>query len=243
MKSFRKRSPFLTVARKHWPLAAIGGGGPLVILTMGILTGREEPVSSGPSGLVPVPAEPSRSAPALDAARVIRSYYEAARGVSAADWTSAGCQDESIGFKNLADCEASAAERMLKIGESLPVPAAKFDCGQEIERKSLAFIRAQVADHNAFLTWLTSSRAKLSRAMSGRTLQQACRQHPAVCEQRPISLTSLDVLNSVECTTDLFVCLPGRGNVCWINKVADRLRDRSNGTLLVRATGEPVPAF
>lgn len=198
-----------------------------------------EAQSSGVSG----PARPSTGVreQALDALKAIRLHYELAGKVNGADWDTAGCRDTTVGYEALMACERRAMLKIASLNAQLPATStSQFACGLEIERRAREYVAAVVDHHTAYVKWLDASRGRLTRPMSSRSLREACRKSRTLCSGEPILDASLYELNSVQCTTKLFTCLPGNNNTCWINKIADRLADPRPGQLLVKATGEIV---
>lgn len=76
--------------------------------------------------------------------------------------------------------------------------------------------------------------------MHGKPLTDACRQG-LNCNAQDRSGPSFERVNAIECTKTLFTC-GAHDNVCWVNKVADRLGlgDGRPGPLSVRATGVAI---
>ena len=209
---------------------------------------EKDPVTN-PQDAPAAPTTPPPSADdaeADDAVRVLRVYYPIGRAVGDEDWRSAGCFDRTVGYEELAACIESVASKIRGYAATMPDgPLARYACGHEIETVHRAYVTAQAAFRSASYDWLKANRARLEPRMRTKPLHGAC-SGQKFCESRPLigadpwSFETGWDSSRIKCTTVLFECLPGHGNVCWVNKVADRLglgKDRHPGPLLVKSTG------
>lgn len=173
---------------------------------------------------------------ARDAVRALRVFWpigdEAATGASQ---KFDHCHDDLKGFANLERCvdevvsEAAAAEAKLP-----PAPIAKLACGKDIEAAHREYVPAAHRFTSDFLAWLRANKKRLAPAMAAKTLPDASEAFEDLWSTRPMEgdedrygkrwgASYARVMN-VECTKTIFTCPLPVGNVCWINKVAKRLR-------------------
>lgn len=201
----------------------------------------------------PVTAPTTADADADDVVRVMRLYYPLGQAVGSEDWKWAGCHDRTMkGYANLLECEEGILRKITELNRSMPGSTANSACGKQIEEAHRDYVRAQMVFHTDLMNWLTEMKPKLAARMVGKTAFEACGAVRSLCDGRPNSWdekygarhgATLGRMGEVECTKDLFECLPGRGNVCEISKVAARLglTDSPNsGALLVKATGRRI---
>lgn len=184
-----------------------------------------------------------------DAVRVIRLYYPLGRKAEHADWTWAGCEDDTKGYGNLFKCEQATADLVASVAAEVyqKNPTAVGDCGKQIEdahRKYLTSLSVFHADH---LAWFIRMKSQLATAMVGKTQRDACSERCRGEPQEGESGTPYEGANysnvNVKCVAELFDCTPPIGNVCWINKIASRLGigpDASPGLLMVKQTGTVI---
>jgi len=187
---------------------------------------------------------------AQDAEREKAAAYERAKGEQAkreAQFKASGADEEAydaVGtlriFWPLAyevaghQCENSTRvclkanlPRMQEAAQKVPAEqVSQGSCGKEIEDRSRRFINGRLAFAKDMLDFLERKRA-----------------------EKPVDFEpeypDWPTINGVECTKTLFQCGP-TNNVCWVNKVADRLglgtgksfgSSHPNDRLLVRSTG------
>lgn len=194
---------------------------------------------------------PPEETEAADAVQVIRRLYPLGQSIGAEDWKWATCHDETKGYTALLACERGVSQRIADLAKSLPPEAiATQACGRTIEAAHRQYIQGQAAFHADHLAWLERLKPKLTVPMAGKSQSDACDEK--LCADEPHDFqpkygapdgANYGHVNSVECVKELFDCAPPTGNVCWINKVANRLGvgpEPKPGAVTVKATGAIV---
>jgi hypothetical protein len=226
-------------ARQNWKL--LTGMGAAIVAAALFAVSTKKPPAPPQAIVAPVATGPTPMDIAVDAANAIRGHYELAGRANSADWKAATCNDTLKSYKALIDCyRASLAEIQHAQGLMRQAHPAKYPCGQEIQRVSEAYVGDLLKHHSAYVDWLNQAPPAGRAAIQGRTIRDVCRSNKKMCEGEPLLEASFSTVNDVQCTKEMFLCTPPYDNVCWINKVADRLA-RNDGTLFVRATGQRLP--
>ncbi|WP_438032205.1 hypothetical protein [Sorangium sp. So ce204] len=186
-------------------------------------------------------------AEAGEVVQVMRAYYGLAQTINKADFKAAGCNDKTVGFAALLDCNQNSLREIIAVKSQVPSEgAAKAACGREVEAAHRKFIDGQVKYHQAMVSWLEANRLRLTPALVNKALGAACSSSAALCKGRPYDFAyeaEWYGIGKIECAKRLFQCGPS-DNVCSINKVASRLEVgpepyHSDG-LFVRSTGKRI---
>lgn len=166
---------------------------------------------------------------ARDTVAVLRALYPPAIGIASESAKVDHCHDEAIGFDKLAACASSVAPEIVRLSKLVPAkPIATTPCGREVEGALRSYMTAHMNYRAATFNWFTEHKAELGRLMVGRTFPDVADQikDPEPNEWSdaygPGHPASWGSVMKVECTKRLFTCTQ-EANVCWINKVADRL--------------------
>lgn len=198
----------------------------------------------GPETLAPDDA-------AKDVATVLRANYPlSCKSVGAGnDW--AKCHDVTKGFENVLRCAQAARAKAKAAASKPPGETARSTCGKTIASASRGVVVATAKMFDDLVPWLEKHRAQLAGPMANGSLQDACES--ITCDDEPSESlpayadASYRHVMDVECTKSLFRCGPATDNVCWINKVADRLglacdatENKTDSPLFVRATGTTI---
>lgn len=173
-----------------------------------------------PETLEPEPA-------ARDTAAAIRAFYPLGcrSGKASADW--GACHDETKGFNNVLRCAHAARALTRSAAAGLPATTPQSACGREVASANRTVVMASVKLYEDLVAWLEKNRGKLTPALANQSLSDACAE--AGCDDKPseFDATHSDAsyagIMGVQCTKALFQCGRAANNVCFINKVADRL--------------------
>lgn len=192
---------------------------------------------------------------AMEAVGALQGYYGLAYASADAYSRFAKCHDETKGYAPLLAC-VEEAHRMAEQGRVRIPAAAKFSsgCGAEVEVACRGVISGMPGFLGDYLAWLKGNEKKLRPAMAARTVADAA--EVTKVEAAPIYLddkykaANFSNVTQIACTKRVFQCGPP-DNVCWVNKVVDRLgispepstnkvSGSANDRLVVRATGRAV---
>ncbi len=183
---------------------------------------------------------------ARDVVAVVRSSHAIACSVANND-ASARCHDEVKGFAAARKCYVDGLEVAKRAQAKKPSPVARFPCGKSIEAATLGYLDSVVALMTDSIAWLDAHKAALTSSMAGKTFADAC-DEPVSCADFPMEFdekhsgASWAAISAIECTKPLLQC-GAPDNVCWVDKVAERLGLACDSTenkpndLRVRATG------
>ena len=168
-------------------------------------------------------------ADANDAMRAIVSAYPVACAAQKAESAWAKCHDKTKGYDAVLKCARDCASIATDAATRLPARIAKLPCGTTIEQSCAGVVTTSATFFPEVVAWLEKSKAKLSPKLSGKSLYEACGDAEGLCDDEPEeSSEKYQALGwgnvmGVDCTKALFQCGIDKENVCWINKVADRL--------------------
>jgi hypothetical protein len=242
-------------------VALIGGGAAVAAVAIAIAVMLPKSTPPAPSSAAaptstavsapPAPQHPDELA-AIDVVRVLRAHYKTAQDIGSPDFAIAGCNDKSNGYQALVDCSTPHVEAIKAISaKATPAGVATSPCGKELETALATFITMTTTYNIDHYRWLLDSKARLAPAMAGKNVSDACERLGKFCDTRPrnyqpkyAKASTFEPIMSVNCVKTLFQCGPA-GNVCWVNKIADRLgigerAPASSGDLKVRATGRTI---
>jgi hypothetical protein len=190
-------------------------------------------------------------AAATDVAAVLRAVHPLACAAAGSNNDWAKCHDETKGFDNALRCAQTARAKAKAASAKLPADGARSTCGKTISSASRGVVTTTVKMFDDLVAWLEKHRAQLAGPMANATLQDACES--MTCDDEPSDIlpayeaASYARVMDVSCTKTLFQCGPAVDNVCWINKVADRLgvacdatENKTDSPLFVRGTGGRV---
>jgi hypothetical protein len=175
------------------------------------------------------------------AVAALRTFWPIARQMSSSNFRLAGCQDGTEGYAAFKQCLEEVRERIDE-GARFTRSAVKptTGCAHEISSAIVDYVDANEKWIMAFNGWLAANEVALRKAMIGRPLTQACRGR-FKCDAQDLNGPTFESASAIQCTKAIFSC-GSLSNVCWVNKVADRLGigDGRPGALTVRATGAPI---
>lgn len=221
------------------------------------------PAATTPPTPPPVVAKASPAAPsegpevlqpdeaAKDVASVLRATYPLSCKAAGANNDWATCHDETKGFDNVLRCAQGARAKAKALASRIPADTARSTCGKTIGAASRGVVTSTAKMLDDLVAWLEKHRAQLVGPMATAALSDAC--DTVNCEDMPSEFApayegaSYRHVMEVECTKTLFQCGTARDNVCFINKVADRLglscdptENKTDSPLSVRTTGTAI---
>lgn len=203
------------------------------------------------SQLVDALPKPDANAEARDTAAVIIDVYPKACRAAEADSKWVACHDDVKGYAASLKCIEAAVALAHNAAQSFKSPPSSSPCGKNVAAAATSMVTTMPLFLDDFIVWMKSNRKQLEPAMAGKTLSDVC-SGGVDCSQQPTGGPGSDkyekaswaTISGVECTKDLFQCGRFKDNVCWINKVADRLdvacdpqSNKGTDPLFVRATG------
>ena len=216
---------------------------PTIAASPPVVTPPAAPVDAGEAAEVLPPDEAAK-----DVAIVLKGTYPLSCKAAGAtsDW--ATCHDETKGFDNVLRCAKAAQTKARSVVARVPSDTPRSTCGKAIATASRGVVMTAAKMLDDVVAWLEKHRAQLMGPMANAALSDAC--DAVNCDDMPNEFTapyegaSYARVMGVNCTKTLFQCGTAADNVCWINKVADRLglacdptENKTDSPLSVRSTG------
>ncbi|MBI4700266.1 MAG: hypothetical protein HY744_03705 [Deltaproteobacteria bacterium] len=231
-----------------WGQAGAGLFGLLVL--MGIiwyLGSKCSPNADGSNRAVPTSTGRAPSGPddeARESIAMLTRYEPSSAACFKVRIARDNCMADAKSFPALLTCVEPLEEASVEMAEATSAMprTAVSPCAREIETAYRDWILVNVKHQHDLLAWVRKKKAPLVAVLRQGSFGDSCSRDPGLCDMPSADVQSYGPgatppVNRIECTKRLFECPWPVGNVCWSNKIYDRVTGRLNGQVIVAKTG------